>query len=103
MKKKTIIIFLVMTFMGFVALSFAQPPKASEVKTQTIRGEIVSIDTANNQIVIKEANTGVQKTIVAEPKTIASLKVGERIKAEVKAGSSKAENIKVVKPKKAKK
>ena len=60
-------------------------------------GKISSIDAANNAIVIKEAKSGADKTINVDPKVISSLKVGEKVKVSLKAGSNLAESIKIIK------
>jgi hypothetical protein len=103
MKKALIAVVAMMFLVSFATLSFARAGKSLKHKTTVIRGTIVSIDTTNNQIVLKQSKTGVEKTISAEANTIASLKVGETIKVVLKGKSNKAESITVLKKKKSKK
>lgn len=103
MKKIFIVTFVVMMFMVFTTLSYAETPKSAQVKLDTIKGVIVSIDSANNQIVVKEKNSGALKTFVLGQKAIASLKAGEHVKVKVNHGSNRAESIKVIKSRKVKK
>lgn len=87
-------------FVGFATLSFAEESKSAQPKLETVRGEIVSIDAANNQVTIKQAKTNEQKTISVEPKDLSVLKVGEHVKAKLQSGSTKAESISVIHPRK---
>ena len=101
MKKITIILFALLLICGMSALSFAQTPektaaKKAEVSTEIVRGKIVSIDTGKNEIVVKENKTEKESTIVVSPEVISSLKVGEKVKVTLKAGSNVAERVKEI-------
>ena len=108
MMRKAIMVLVVAAFLTVpVAMSFAQTGAAKTDKkavkaAEVIRGEIVSIDTAKNEIVVKDAAAkdaaSADKTIVVDAKEIGSFKVGDKVKVTLKAGTNTAEKIvKVVK------
>ena len=74
--------------------SAAGQPKTTKSALETIKGKIVSIDSAKNEVVIKSSKTGMEKKLKASQDEIAALKVGEMVKAKFKSGSSTAESIK---------
>ena len=99
MKKITIILFVLFLMCGTTISSFAQSSQvavAKKVKTEVIRGKIIAIDLAKNEIVIKENKTGVEKTITVDSKVISSLKANEDVKVIVKEGSNIATSVKEV-------
>lgn len=103
MNRTVVSIVVLVALFSFTALSFSQTEKVAlkkvaETKADVIHGTIVSIDTAKNEIVVKEKKSGTEKTIVAAPADIAPLKVGENVKAVLKEGTNTAESLKVVKP-----
>jgi predicted dinucleotide-binding enzyme len=103
MKKITVILVALLLICTMSPLSFAQTSqgrgvKKAAVNTEIIRGKIISINTAKNEIVVKENKTGTEKTIVVDPTVISSLKVDEDVKVALKAGSNVAEKVnKIVK------
>jgi len=101
MRKITIILVALFLICGMTTLSFAQTSqstgaKKAEVTTEMIKGKIISIDTAKNEIVIKENKTGTEKTIAVDPTVISSLKTDEEVKVTLKAGSNVAESVKKI-------
>ena len=101
MKKITYVIFILFLLIGIASPIYAQMKheknaKKAEANLEIIKGKIVSVDAAKNEIVLKEKKTGVIKTIAVSPEQIASLKSDEDIKVTLKAGSSTAESIKHV-------
>lgn len=104
MKKIVFTLFGLFLISGISNLSFAQtsqalPPavvKKDIVKTEVIKGKIISIDMKNNLIVVKEGKANINKTITVDPKVIASLKVDENVKVSVKKGSNLATSVKEV-------
>jgi ABC-type phosphate/phosphonate transport system substrate-binding protein len=101
MRKALITAVAFIFLMSFATLSFAQPKKSVKPKAESITGVIISIDTTANQVVVQDTAKAVEKTISVDAKTITTLKVGEKVKAVIKA--NKAESIKVLKEKKVKK
>ncbi|MCX5902131.1 MAG: hypothetical protein NTV89_01390 [Proteobacteria bacterium] len=103
MKKLMMVLVAGLVMISFSAVGFAaeeaktQAPKA---KAEVVKGEIVSIDAAKNEIVIKEKKTNAEKKIVVDPKEISTLKQGEMVKVILKAGTNTAEKIKVMPAKK---
>lgn len=101
MKKITVILVALLLICAMSPLSFAQTSqgrgvKKAAVNTEVIRGKIISIDTAKNEIVVKENKTGTEKTIVVDPTVISSLKVDEDVKVTLKARSNVAEKVKKI-------
>jgi hypothetical protein len=73
--------------------SSATQPKAVKSTLETIKGKIVSIDAAKNEVVIKSSKTGMEKKLIVGQNVIATLSVGEMVKAKFKPGSSTADSI----------
>jgi hypothetical protein len=103
MKKLLMVLVAGLVMISFSAVGFA----AEEAKTQTpkakaevVKGEIVSIDAAKNEITIKEKKTNAEKKIVVDPKEISALKQGEMVKVILKTGTNTAEKIKAMPAKK---
>ena len=100
MKKLLIIAVALTLVIGFTMLAFAQNPKPAatnppKIRAELIKGDIVSVDPINNQIVVKE-------TINVDPKAIGSLKAGEQVEVRisgvmVKTANNKPENIILIK------
>ena len=102
MKKLLMVLAAGLLMISFSAVGFAaeettaQTPKA---KAEVVKGEIVSIDAAKNEITIKEKKTSAEKNVVVDPKEIATLKQGDQVKVILKTGTNTAEKIKVYKKK----
>jgi hypothetical protein len=103
--KKTIIAFMALICAaGLAGTGFAQDKtakmqSAAAVQAQVIKGKIVSVDTANNQVTVKDAS-GAEKTVTVAASDIASLKKDLEVKITLKAGSSNAAaSVKVIKHK----
>ena len=103
MKKILTLLIAGLVMISFSAAGFAaeeaktQAPKA---KAEVVKGEIVSIDAAKNEITIKEKKTNAEKKVVVDPKEISALKQGELVKVILKAGTNTAEKIKALPAKK---
>jgi hypothetical protein len=105
MKKVLILTFAVVCLAGSMTPVFAQGGSAKSgkkiwTKSEMTKGEIVSIDSVKNEIVIKEKATGTDKTLKVDPKEVAMLKVGETVKVRIKPGTDIAENVKEMASKK---
>lgn len=101
MKKITVILVALLLICSMSTLSFAQTSpvktaKKAKVSTEIIRGKIVSIDSAKNEIVIKDNKTGLEKSILVNAKEVGSLKVGEELKVTLKSGTNIAESVKKI-------
>jgi hypothetical protein len=101
MRKATTILSALIFVCGLTVISFAQAASGKTetkpaVKSEVVKGKIVSIDTAKDQIVVKSSKTGIEKTITVDPKEITSLKTDENVRIKVKGGSNVAESIKEV-------
>jgi predicted dinucleotide-binding enzyme len=92
MKKILAIAVLVLTLISFTTMGIA---KEAVKKAEVVKGEIVSIDTAKNEVVVKDAKTNAERAVVVDPKEIAQLKKGDKVKAILKEGTNAAEKIKV--------
>ena len=102
MKKLLMVLVAGLVMISFSAVGFAaeettfQTPKA---KAEVVKGEIVSIDAAKNEITIKEKKTSAEKKVAVDPKEISTLKQGDKVKVILKEGTNTAEKIKVYKKK----
>jgi len=101
MKKAVIVLFVLFLICGMSILSFAQTAqvkstKKVEVATEVIKGKIISINTANNEITLQESKTAVEKTIALNSKAISALKMGDEVKVTLKKGSNSAVSVKKV-------
>ena len=102
MRRAILVAITIISLAGFAALGFAQEAKGKSSKAakagiEVIKGKIVSIYPDKNEIVIKDNNTEVAKTVVVDAKEISSLKVGEELKIKLRAGSNVADSIKKIK------
>jgi Cu/Ag efflux protein CusF len=101
MKKVLAIALIVLFTAGISAPIFAaeQQGKKTEAAPQfeTIRGEVTAIDATAKTAVIKESKSGELKTVKLSDKALGEIKVGEKVKIKIKAGSDVAESIKVIK------
>ena len=102
--KKTIIVAVTLSLLlGLSSFTFAQVnnPKVTKIKpkNEEIRGEVISIDSANKQIVVRDNKTQTDKTFVVSEKVIKAVKVGDEVKVKVKAGTNQVVSVKVIKSK----
>jgi len=72
----------------------------SAVVIEVLTGSVVSIDAANDQIVVKDDMTGVDRTVEATPEVIAPLKVGDKVKVAIGEDMTAKEVMKVAEEKK---
>lgn len=103
MKKLMMVLVAGLVMISFSAVGFAAEEAkapAPKAKAEVVKGEIVSIDAAKNEVVIKEKKTNAEKKVVVDPKEIATLKQGDKVKVILKEGTNTAEKIKVYAAKK---
>jgi len=101
--KKTIIVAVTLSLLlGLSSFTFAQVKKHKvtkiNLKSEEIRGEVISVDSANKQIVVRDNKTQTDKTFVVSEKVIKAVNVGDEVKVKVKAGTNQV--VSVVKIKK---
>jgi len=100
--KKTIAVVIALLFLlGFTNFTFAQEkkPKVTKValeNVEIIKGKIISIDSANKQIVVRDNKTQTDKTFVVSEKAIKVVKVGDEVKVKVKAGGNQVVSVKII-------
>ncbi|MFH0772598.1 MAG: hypothetical protein V1933_08275 [Candidatus Omnitrophota bacterium] len=63
---------------------------------KTVTGMITSIDSEKNEITVKEVGSGIDKVIAVNIEIIPSLKIDEKVSAEIKEWSNIADNIKKI-------
>ena len=85
MKKVIAIVVFILSVMAITHVSFAQIIKKVKTKDPTIsslrmRGKIVAIDQAKSQVVVKDDATGMEKTMLVDPKFLLTLKMGDKVK-----------------------
>lgn len=83
------------TAIGFAETPQVAAPKKPEVKTEVIRGKIISIDASKNEIVVRD-KAGIEKTIVVDAKTITNLKTDDQVKVTLKEGSNVALGVRKI-------
>ena len=99
MKKILGIILTVLFVVGISMPSFAakaDSKKATE-KYDRIVAEVVSLDTAANTIVVKEEKSGASRTVKISAKAASQLKVGDRVRIKLKAGTNESAGVRVLK------
>jgi len=101
--KKTIPVVVALLFLlGFTNFTFAQEKKPKVTKAtpenvEIIRGKVISVDSANKQIVVRDNKTQTDKTFVVSEKAIKVVKVGDEVKVKVKAGTNQVVSVKIIK------
>lgn len=101
--KKTLSILLAVFFLfGMSSLNFAQAAqekstKKTEAKIEVTKGEITAIDANTNQITVKDIKAGQDKVFTLDAKDIAGLKVGDKVKVKVEAGTNVVKSVKKIK------
>lgn len=102
MKKATAVAVVFLFLLGFANFTFAQEKKhktakAAQQSVEIVRGKVVSVDPANKQIAVTDNKTQANRSFVVSEKAIKAVKVGDEVKIKVKAGSTNAESVTVVK------
>jgi len=102
MKKAITVTVALLFLLGLSSFTFAQGnkpkvTKATQENVEIIRGKIISIDSANKQIVVKDNKTQTDKTFVLSEKAIKVVKVGDEVKVKVKAGTNQVVSVKIIK------
>ncbi len=106
--KKILAIVLTMVFVaGMSAPSFAAKASGKKENAQKemapkfdrIVAEVVSLDVATRIMVVKEEKTGASRTIRISAKAASELKVGDRVRIKLKAGTDDSAGVRVLKPK----
>ena len=102
MKKAITVTVALLFLLGLSSFTFAQGnkpkvTKATQENVEIIRGKIISIDSANKQIVVKDNKTQTDKTFVLSEKAIKVIKVGDEVKVKVKAGTNQVVSVKIIK------
>ena len=102
MKKAIAVVVALLFLLGLSSFTFAQgnKPKATKVapeNVEIIRGKIISIDSANKQIVVRDNKTQADKTFLVSEKVIKAVKVEDEVKVKVKAGTDQVISVKVIK------
>ncbi|NTV30152.1 MAG: hypothetical protein HGA80_08750 [Candidatus Omnitrophica bacterium] len=101
MRKVLGIVFSVMLVVGMMAPAFAAKPSDKQVakKFDRIVAEVVSLDVAQKTIVVKEEKSGESRTISISAKAASELKVGDRVRIKLKAGTNQSAGVRVLKAK----
>jgi len=101
---KKIVILLVAGLFAAIPLtsSFAKaaPEKTEKtaVKGAMVKGEIQTIDTTKNVVVVKDQTTGKDMTITVAATDIGALKVGEKVRIKYNPDTNVAESVKKIVP-----
>ncbi len=90
----TVLFVLAMAMPSFAAKESSK--KAAE-KYDRIVAEVVSLDTTANTIVAKEEKSGESRTVKISAKAASQLKVGDRVRIKLKAGTNESAGVRVLK------
>ncbi len=106
MKKTLVILLTTLAIAGLTTSSFAQGPAkhhaAKNESSNVSRGTITAIDASAGTITVQAPKSDKTQTLTVSPKTLATLKVGDRVRYELKAGTTAVESLKVLGAKKKK-
>ena len=107
MKNVLAVVVAALLVSGLATVSFAGTAQSKSKKThaalEVVDGSVVSVDTANKQIVVLDEKTGQSRAFVVSQKAISSVKAGERVEVKFKDGTSTARSVTVLKQKSNKK
>jgi len=71
--------------------------KTEQAPVNVIKGLVVAINIPQNEVVVKDEKTLIDKVLIVKPEMYKAFKVGDAVEVKVKAGSTAVENIKVTK------
>jgi len=71
--------------------------KDAAVAVSVMKGLIISINIPQNEIVVKDEKTLIDKVLIVKPEMYKAFKVGDAVEVKTKAGSNIVDNIKVTK------
>ena len=99
MKKILGIVLTVLFVIGVAMPSFAAKAskKDSAEKYDRIVAQVLSIDATAKTIAVKEEKTGASRTVKVSAKAISELKVGDRVRIKLKAGTDESAGVRVLK------
>jgi len=81
MNRKIIMSVMALVVLSLTTLSFAETYQKSLWATSIIiTGTVVSVDTAKNNFVVEDRETGKQKVVYADANTVASLHAGDPVR-----------------------
>jgi len=81
MNKKIIMAVMALVVLSLTTSSFAETyQKSLGVTSIIITGTVASVDTARNNFVVKDRETGKQKVVYADGNTVASLNAGDPVR-----------------------
>ncbi len=99
--KKILSVVLAVVFVAGVALPCfaekAHSKKEASEKYDRIVAQVVSLDVPAKTIVVKEEKSGASRTVTISAKAAAELKVGDRVRIKLKAGTDESAGVRVLK------
>ena len=99
--KKVFGIILAVVFVSGMALpsyaAKASSKKESAEKYDRIVAEVVSLDVAAKTIVVKEEKSGASRTVKISAKAASQVKVGDRVRIKLLAGTNESAGVRVLK------
>lgn len=81
--------------MVFMIGSAALMAASATAFADQIEGQVQAIDTAKNEIVVKDKASGTDQTVTVHPKIIATLRQGSVVKVSLKPGTHAADTVEV--------
>jgi len=97
--KKIIALAVVMCFAATCSAAWwgKDTKKAEQAPVNVMKGLIISVNIPQNEIVVKDEKTLIDKVLIVKPEMYKSIKVGDAVEVKTKAGSNVVDNIKVTK------
>ena len=104
MKRLLVLAIALIVMAGFAGVSFAQEeaPEAvveSAAVVEVLTGNIVSVNAENNEIVVKDDVTGIDRVVEVAPEVTPTLKAGEKVKVTIGEDMAATEVVKVMEKK----
>ncbi|MFA5164283.1 MAG: hypothetical protein WC481_01795 [Candidatus Omnitrophota bacterium] len=71
--------------------------KPEQAPVNVMKGLIISVNIPQNEIVVKDEKTLIDRVLIVKPEMYKAIKVGDAVEVKTKTGSSIVDNIKVTK------
>lgn len=71
--------------------------KTEQAPVSVMKGLITSVNIPQNEVVVKDEKTLIDKVLIVKPEMYKTIKVGDAVEVKTKTGSNIVDNIKVTK------
>jgi hypothetical protein len=94
--KKLVALAVVMCFAA-TCHAVSRDKKTEQAPVSVMKGLIISVNIPQNEIVVKDEKTLIDKVLIVKPEMYKAIKVGDAVEVKTKTGSNIVDNIKVTK------